>query len=399
MAKKRKPRVKKGQTIAARRQADRRRRERNRPEARRKRREGKKYKFRIKVVRLYRQEKTVRSEQAAIEIVLAKYGPRKEGDEKLSPNTIRRWHNLVGKENDYKALYPKSTRPKTIHYQVPKQVEEIIFTLRVLKGWNGHRIAAELKRRKIATISGKTVYQVFKRLGLQVKTYALKARSEGVAYRRYQRRHPNQQWHIDFLEFTLVDGTKCYVCLIIDDHSRYIIRAAIGTATSSAWVVELLQSAFAQFGKPEQIVTDNGQEFVSRWEDSLTLFGTFLKDQQVEHINTAPYYPQGNGKAEAAVKILKQELLRTQGWSSISDVEKAMAEFLLYYNNYRAHSSLGWLAPAEVFTGRAIRVQGLAQIPGLEKMAQNPEFGEAFADPPIVIDCHTLNKRFALAIA
>ena len=33
MAKKRKSRVKKGQTIAARRQADRRRRERNRPEA------------------------------------------------------------------------------------------------------------------------------------------------------------------------------------------------------------------------------------------------------------------------------------------------------------------------------------------------------------------------------
>ncbi|MCP4263112.1 MAG: transposase family protein, partial [Planctomycetes bacterium] len=59
----------------------------------------------------------------------------------------------------------------------------------------------------------------------------------------------------------------CYVCWILDDHARNIIRAAIGTATSSAWVVELLQSAFAQFGKPEQIVTDNGQEFVSRWED------------------------------------------------------------------------------------------------------------------------------------
>jgi len=285
-----------------------------------------------------------------------------------------------------------------VHYKVPKLVEEIIYALRVFNGWGGHRIAAELKRRKIADISGKTVYRVLERLELPVKTYALKAKSEGILYRRYQRRHPNKQWHIDFLEFTLVDGTKIYVCLIIDDHSRYIVRAAIGTATSSDWVVELLKSAFAQFGKPEQIVTDNGPEFVSRWEDSLTAFGTFLKDQQVKHINTAPYYPQGNGKAEAAVKILKRELLRTQGWHSISDVEKALEGFLLYYNNYRAHSSLGWQAPAEVFTGRAIRVQGLAQIPRLEKMAQNSAFGEAFADPPISIHKNTLKNRFALAL-
>lgn len=398
MAKKRKARVKKGQTIAARRQADRRRREKNRPEARRKRRDQKKYRFRVKVVRLYRAEKAKRSEKAAIEIVMAKYGPRHEGDEKLSPNTIRRWHKLVGKHN-YGALYPQSTRPKKIVNQVPHHVESIIFCLRVFRGWGGHRIAAELKRRKIANISGKTVYQVFKRLGLSVKTYALKAQSEGVAYRRYQRSQPNKQWHLDFLEFKLADGTKLYVCLIIDDHSRYIIRAAIGTAATSDWVIELLKSAFNQFGKPEQIVTDNGSQFISHWEDSLTTFGIFLQKQQVEHIHTAPFYPQGNGKAEAAVKTLKRELLRTQTWQSIEQAQEEMAKFLIFYNNYRAHSSLGWKAPAEVFTGRAIDVQGLAQIPGFEEMAQNSDFGHSSADPPIPINQDTIKRRFALAFA
>jgi len=41
-------------------------------------------------------------------------------------------------------------------------------------GWGGHRIAAELKEGGIAEISGGTVYQIFARLGLPVRVYALK---------------------------------------------------------------------------------------------------------------------------------------------------------------------------------------------------------------------------------
>jgi len=164
-------------------------------------------------------------------------------------------------------------------------------------------------------------------------------------------------------------------------------------------VVELLQKAIALFGKPQQVVTDNGKEFVSRWEESLNQFQQFLQGKEIVHQTIAPYYPQGNGKAEAAIKTLKRELLLTQSWSSHHQVEQAMTDFLRYYNNYRAHSALGWRAPAELFTGRAIRVQGLAEIPGLETMAQNPEFGPAWADPPIPINRTTLAKRFALVLA
>jgi transposase InsO family protein len=396
MAKKRKAKVSQGASIARRREVDRRRREQARPEAKRQRRDQSQYRFRIKVVRRYRQEKAQRSEQAAIAIVMAEYG---SGVYQLSANTIRRWHRLVGEANDYSALYPHSTRPKTMHDALSLPVVSLIYILRRWKGWGGHRIAAELKRRGLAQVSGKTVYRVFERLGLPVKRYALKARSVGIAYRRYQCSRPNVQWHLDFTEFKLADGRKLYLCLIIDDYSRYILCAAIGTATSSAWVVELLKKAITQYGKPQQVVTDNGKEFVSRWEEGLTELGRFLQEQAIVHYTIAPYYPQGNGKAEAAIKTLKRELLKTRLWSSRGEVESALTRFLRYYNNYRAHSSLGWHTPAEFFTGRAIRVQGLAEIPGLETIAQNPDFGTAWADPPIVIEPSTLAKRFALVLS
>lgn len=88
------------------------------------------------------------------------------------------------------ALRPKSKRPQTLHCQVPDLVVGIVFTLRQLFGWGGHRIAAELKARQIGQVSGKTVYKLFDRFGLSVRLYALKGRSDGIVYQRYEKTRP-----------------------------------------------------------------------------------------------------------------------------------------------------------------------------------------------------------------
>lgn len=111
----RKKKVSKAQTIAARRRADRARREYQRPRAKRRRETQRTFKFRVKVVRLYRQLKQQMPEKAAIEFIMERYHPRQPWHQALSPSTIRGWHRQVG-EHHYAALRPKSTCPKTIHY-------------------------------------------------------------------------------------------------------------------------------------------------------------------------------------------------------------------------------------------------------------------------------------------
>jgi hypothetical protein len=76
---------------------------------------------------------------------------------------------------------------------VAEPVVSLIFMLRTVLGWGGHRIARAMKARGIASVTGRTVYQVLARVGLSVKGYALKGRSEGIAYRRYEKQRPNQQ--------------------------------------------------------------------------------------------------------------------------------------------------------------------------------------------------------------
>jgi putative transposase len=394
--KKRKKKVSKAQTLAARRRADKARREGNRAQAKRKRENQRAFKFRVKVVRLYRDLKRRMPEKAAVQMVLEKYGPQEEWHFKLSVSTIRRWHGLVGSQHNYAALRPQSTRPQTIHYQVPPLVVGIIFVLRRQLGWGGHRIAAELHRRGIWPVAGQTVYNIFNRLGLSVKTYALKGRSEGISYRRYEKKKPNQQWHIDLKQTKLSDGTTVYIGVLIDDYSRYALAAVAGFNKTGQWVTRVAQQAFTQAGQPTELVSDNGTEFASVWEESLTEFGKLLLEKDILHRTTAAYYPQGNGKAEAFIKNLDRELLRRQPFDSLEQLQAALDRYLVYYNNYRLHSGLGWQTPAARYTGCAISVTGLAQIPGLEPMAAQSTYGPAAADPPIPITPLTAAKFRAI---
>jgi putative transposase len=399
---KRKAKVHKGQVLARRRQWDRARRARERRERREhNRRTHRDFKFRVKVVRYFHRLRGQGvSEKRAVELTLDKYHPRQKGDLGLSGSTMRNWVRQVKRAHgNYGVLRPKSRRPKTIKLRVPVQVMEIIFTLRHQLGWGGHRIAAELKARGVAQISGRTVYNLFDRLGLPVKIYALKGKSDGIAYRRYEKKRPNAQWHIDLKQTSLVDGTQVYICIVIDDYSRYALAAVVGLEKTTEWTTDVTQQTVQKAGTPDQIVTDNGREFISVWEERLTKFGELLDELDIDHVTTTPYYPQCNGKAEAFIRTLNRELLKRHAFESIEALQTALNEYLVYYNHYRLHSSLGWQAPVARFTGRAIRIRGLAGILGLEPMAADPRWGPSFCDPPITITPATTLNRHALALA
>ncbi len=261
--KQRKAKVSKAQTLSARRRSDRARRAARRYELQRQ------YKFRVKVVRYYRKVREQASEQRAIGLTLARYQPTQPEHLPLCASSIRQWHRLAAHAG-FAALRPRSTRPHTIHYHVPELVVSVIFTLRRVLGWGGRRIAAELRARGIAQVSGQTVYDIFARLGLPIQLYALKGRADGIAYRRYEKSRPNAQWHIDLKHTTLRDGSKVYICILIDDYSRYALAAIAGSSATTEWVAQVAAMTIQRCGPPAELVSDNGREFVAVWENTLT---------------------------------------------------------------------------------------------------------------------------------
>ena len=396
-AKRRQPKVSKAQTLSARRQADRDRRAQRRAGAMRKHELRRQYKFRVKVVRLDRQLRAQVSVQRASELTLAHYQPTTSGDFPLCASSIRQWHRLA-EQAGFGALRPQSTRPHTIHHQVPEVVVGIIFTLRRLFGWGGHRIAAELKAWEIGQVSGQTVYHIFARWGLPVKGSALQGRADGIAYQRYEKSRANIQWHMDLKHTTWSDGRPVYSCILMDDYARYALAAGAGASATTAWVAQIAQATIQRCGRPEQIVSDNGREFGSVWEDSRPKFGQLLAESGVAHVKCAPHYPQGNGKAEAFIKTLDREVLAGHTFGTLQELQGALDRYLTYYNNYRLHSALGWQPPVSRYTGQAMTIKGLAGIPGLEPMATDPKYAPSYCDPPVEINARTAGKARALEI-
>ena len=68
------------------------------------------------------------------------------------------------------------------------------------------------------------------------------------------------------------------------------------SSTTSVATIQSLRNMFARFGLPEQVVTDNGRNFVSEE------FKEFLQKNGIKHTTSAPYHPSTNGLAERAVQ-------------------------------------------------------------------------------------------------
>ena len=86
--------------------------------------------------------------------------------------------------------------------------------------------------------------------------------------------------------------------IIVDYFSNYIEIERL-TLTTAAQIIKKMKAIFARWGIPLEIVTDCGSQFLSEQ------FQSFIKDWGITHHTSSPYHHQSNGKAESAVKIIK----------------------------------------------------------------------------------------------
>ena len=94
--------------------------------------------------------------------------------------------------------------------------------------------------------------------------------------------------------------------LITVDYLTDFIEISKLPHTLTTAVITACKEQFARQGIPELVRTDGGPQFMS-YE-----FGKFAKEWEFVHSVSAPYHSQSNGKAEAAVKIVKRLLKRSQ---------------------------------------------------------------------------------------
>ena len=106
--------------------------------------------------------------------------------------------------------------------------------------------------------------------------------------------------------------------LIVVDYETDFIEVDAMPSTTSARVITSIKKMCARYGRPSQLVSDGGPQFASQE------FRQFTSEWGIEHIFSSPYHSQSNGKAESAVKIIKNMMYKCM--ESNSDQNLALLE-------------------------------------------------------------------------
>ena len=372
MISKRKPKRSRRQAVARRRQGD--LKKRRRPRFERRRRLISEVKRRRRILHHYRGHRRYG-------LLEGQAASRAAASFDCSVATVRRYAKAY-EQGGLEALKPSAPGPTNPSTQIPFACQLLVVTMRTLLGWCGQRIAAELERRGVAKVSHSSIYKIFHRYHLKVRMHHPKAVSKGINYKRFEREHPNELWHVDFKGPLQLGRYKVYLFVIEDDHSRYVLDVHVALDCSADTAIARVQRAFELYGMPQQLMSDNGAAFATVWEEVEHRFDQVLSSYGVEHLLIAPYYPETNGKVEAFIKTLTHEALAllADQVQTPQALQQALDVYLTYYNNYRAHSSLGYNPPVKRFLGCAPKVEGLAAIWAL------PDLGcphwTGWAEPP-----------------
>ena len=155
---------------------------------------------------------------------------------------------------------------------------------------------------------------------------------------------------------------------LVDSHSNWI-EVAHTTSTSAKSTIDQLRVWFAAYGLPEEVVSDNGPQFIA------SEFVDFLKQNGVKQMLVPPYHPLSNGAAERMVQILKQALQkeaeRVRRGAPKWSLKHQLATCLFQYRN-TPHFVTG-VTPAELFLKHKPRTKFSVLKPNMEMHIQNQQ--------------------------
>jgi putative transposase len=151
----------------------------------------------------------------------------------------------------------------------------------------------------------------------------------------------NLTWSLDFMEDRLENGRKFRVFNIIDDYNREALAIEVDFSFPAYKIVKLVKRVIEWRGKPEEIRTDNGTEFIAKD------FEVFCENAGISHVRIQKGKPNQNGFVERFNRTYREDVLDMNIFENINQVREKTEEFFEDYNNEHPHDSLGNMSPIE----------------------------------------------------
>jgi hypothetical protein len=271
--------------------------------------------------------------------------------------------NNCSPEEINKTLLPCRRGPKYSENRskLSSEVIDRIKQLRIESSMNRYNLRIQLELEYKATIdklpSTGTIYNIFRRYNINKLDTEMIGNSKRKEIKKIIKDNIGDMGHMDchYLPKNIIENNfrdRYYLVGLIDDRSR-IISLELSKDIQSVTVmfkalnmINFLRNVYnIEF---KEVLTDNGSEFGGGREKknkNTNPFERLLKELNIKHRYTKPYHPQTNGKIERLWRIINDELLDGMVFDSEEHLREELMKYVIYFNEYRAHSSLEGKTP------------------------------------------------------
>nr|WP_156773859.1 IS3 family transposase [Paraburkholderia tropica] len=213
----------------------------------------------------------------------------------------------------------------------------------------GARMLVRLLRREGIKVGRRHVSTLMKRMGVEALYRKPNTSRKHAAHRiwPYLLRNrkidrANQVWALDTSYIPMARGFV-YLTAVVDWASRRVLAHRVAITLESCHAVEALEEAFAKYGLPEIVNTDQGSQFTA------TEFTDAVLSRSVLLSMDGKGAWRDNVFVERVWRSVKYEEVYLKAYDSVSHARRSISNYLNWYNQNRPHSRLADQTPDEAY--------------------------------------------------
>jgi len=153
---------------------------------------------------------------------------------------------------------------------------------------------------------------------------------------------PNQVWSTDITYIRLARGFV-YLMAVIDWYSRKVLAWRVSNTLESGFCVDGLEHALQRYGIPEIFNTDQGCQFTA------DAFTGVLKARGIAISMDGRGRALDNIFVERLWRSVKYEDVYLRGYATLSELQRGLTDYFVFYNTERIHQALNYVTPDEVY--------------------------------------------------
>ncbi|OMZ60541.1 transposase [Burkholderia pseudomallei] len=152
----------------------------------------------------------------------------------------------------------------------------------------------------------------------------------------------NQAWALDTTYIPMARGFV-YLTAVVDWSSRKVLAHRVAITLEAVHAVEALEEAFARYGRPDIVNTDQGSQFTAN------AFTEAVLSRGIRLSMDGKGSWRDNVFVERVWRSIKYEEVYLKAYESVSHARHSIGVYISLYNRKRPHSSLTDQTPDEAY--------------------------------------------------